>query len=125
MAFLKPVYDDGLEEIDTAVEAIKDGFDFYGRGAFVDAGEQFIAAGHSNDAAIHKFREVLSLVEDPAIDYAINARNRLLECKELRELAKDMESACDAMLSDKFYESRAFEEKVQKARQFAEAWKKE
>jgi hypothetical protein len=124
-AFLKPVYDDGLEEMETAVDAIRDGLDFYGRGAFVDAGEQFIAAGRSCDAAIRKFREVLSLVEDPALDYAGNATDRLRECNKLLELANDMESAGDAMLENNAVEARALVEKSADAKKFAEEWKKE
>ena len=124
-SFLKPVYDDGLEEMETAVDAIKDGLDFYGRGAFVDAGEQFIAAGRSNDAAIRKFREVISLVEDPAVDYAKNARDRLRTASQLQELAKHMENACDEMLENKTFEARALEEKAKDARKLVEEWKKE
>jgi predicted transcriptional regulator len=124
-AFLKPVYDDGLEEMETAVDAIRDGLDFYDMGAFVDAGEQFIAAGRSNDAASLKFREVLSLVEDPAVDYAKNARHRLIDCKRFQELAEDMESACDAMLAEKVAEAGALIEKSADAKKFAEEWKKE
>jgi hypothetical protein len=124
-AFIKPVYDDGLEEMETAVDAIRDGLEFYGRGAFVDAGEQFIAAGRSNDAAIDKFRELLTLVEDPTVDYARNARDRLQDSKMFQELAKAMESACDAMLADRATEAHIFEEKARDARKLAEEWKKE
>jgi hypothetical protein len=111
--------------MDTAVDAIKDGLDFYERGAFVNAGEQFIDARHSIEEATHKFREVLSLVEDPAVDYAKNARHRLIDCKRFQDLAEDMESACDAMLADKAAEARALEEKSADAKKFAGEWKKE
>jgi hypothetical protein len=125
IAFLKPVYDDGLEEMETAVDAIRDGLDFYGRGAFVNAGEQFIDAGRSIDAAIAKFREVLTLVEDPEVKYAKDARDRLRDCKRFQDLAKDMESACDAMLDDNAAEAGALEEKVKDIKKFAEEWQKE
>jgi hypothetical protein len=124
-AFLKPVYDDGLEEMETAVDAMKDGLDFYGRGAFVDAGEQFIDGRRCVEAAILKFREVLTLVEDPEVDYAKNARNRLKDCKRLQDLAEDMESACDAMLDSRAADARALEDKVKDARKLAEEWKKD
>jgi hypothetical protein len=123
--FLKPVYDDGLDEMETAVDAIKDGLDFYGRGAFVNAGEQFIDGRRSIDAATNKFREVLTLVEDPEGDYAKNARNRMKDCKRLQDLAKDMESACDAMLEERTADARALEDKVKDAKKFTEEWKKE
>lgn len=124
-AFLKPVYDEGIEEIDTAVEAVKDGLDFYDRGAFVDAGEQFIDARRSIDVATRKFREVQTLVEDPAVDYAKKARNRLIDCKRLGDLAKDMEGACDAMLDDRASEARALEEKARDNKKLVDEWKKE
>jgi hypothetical protein len=124
-AFLKPVYDDGLAEMETAADALRDGLDFYGRGAFVNAGEQFIDAGRSIEAATDKFREVLTLVEDPAVDYAKYARHRLIDCKRFQELAEDMEKACDEMLADKVVEARALEEKSVDARKLVEAWKKE
>jgi hypothetical protein len=124
-AFLKPVYDDGLEEMETAVESIRDGLDFYGRGAFVDAGEEFIDARRSAEAASGKFREVQTLVEDPAVDYAKKARNRLIDCRRLQDLAKDMESASDAMLDNRASDAKALEERVADTRKFAEEWKKE
>jgi hypothetical protein len=124
-AFLKPVYDDGLAELETAVDALKDGLDFYGRGAFVDAGEQFIDGRRGIDAATGKFREVMALVEDPAVDYAKKARNRLIDCKRLQDLAKDMETACDAMLAGRSAEARALEEKVADARKIVDEWKNE
>ncbi len=80
-AFLKPVYDDGLAEMETAADAFRDGLDLYGRGAYVNAGEQFIDAGRCTEAATRKFREVLSLVEDQTMDYAKFARHRLIDCK--------------------------------------------
>ncbi len=121
-SFLKPVYDDGLAEMETAVDALKDGLDFYGRGAFVNAGEQFIDAGRSIEAATRKFREVLSLVEDQTMDYAKFARHRLIDCKRFQELAGDMEKACDEMLAGKNFEARALEEKSKDARKLVEAW---
>lgn len=122
-AFLKPVYDDGLEEMETAADALRDGLDFYGRGAFVAAGEQFIDARRSTDAAISKFQEVLTLVEDPAVDYAKNARRRLGECKRFQELAKGMENASDAMLEEKVAEAWALAENVKDERKFVEEWR--
>lgn len=124
-AFLKPIYDDGMEEMETAVDAVKDGLDFYARGAFVDAGQQFIDARRSIEAATRKFREVQSLVEDPAVDFAKKARNRLIDCKRLGDLAKDMESACDAMLDSRAADARALEERAGDNKKFAEEWKKE
>lgn len=124
-SFLKPVYDDGLAEMETAVDALKDGLDFYGRGAYVNAGEQFIEAGRCSEAAIRKFREVLSLVEDQTVDYAKFARHRLIDCNRFQELAGDMEKACDEMLADKKFEARALEEKSRDARKLVEAWKKD
>ncbi len=124
-AFLKPVYEDGLEEMETAVDALKDGIDFYGRGAFVEAGEQFIEGRRSVGAATRKFREVQALVEDPSIDYAKKARNRLIDCKRLQDLADEMEHACDARLENKFFDARALEEKIADSKKFVEEWKKE
>jgi hypothetical protein len=121
-SFLKPVYDDGLNEMETAVDALKDGLDFYGRGACVNAGEQFIDAGRSIEAATAKFREVLTLVEDQTLDYAKFARHRLIDCKRFQELAEDMEKACDEMLAGKAFEARALEEKSMDARKLVEAW---
>ncbi len=123
--FLRPVYNDGLDEMETAVDSIRDGLDFYEKGAFVNAGEEFIDAGRSFDAATLKFREVLTLVEDPAVDYAKKARNRLIDCKRLRDLAKDMESACDAMLEERASDARALEEKSKDVKKLAVEWKKE
>lgn len=124
-SFLKPVYDDGLTEMETAVDALKDGLDFYGRGAYVNAGEQFIDAGRSIEAATDKFREVLTLVEDQTVDYAKFARHRLIDCKRFDELAKDMEKASDEMLAGKSFEARALEEKSMDTKKLVETWKKD
>jgi hypothetical protein len=121
-AFLKPVYDDGLDEMETAADALRDGLDFYGRRAFVDAGEQFIDAGRHVEAATDKFRELLAMVEDPTLDYAKLARHRLIDCNRFGELAEEMEKACDALLDGREAEARALEEKVKDARKFAEDW---
>jgi hypothetical protein len=121
-SFLKPIYDDGLSEMETAVDALKDGLDFYGRGAYVNAGEQFIDAGRSVEAATAKFREVLTLVEYKTMDYAKFARHRLTDCKRFQELAGDMEKACDEMLAGKTFEARVLEEKSLDGRKRVEAW---
>jgi hypothetical protein len=122
-SFLKPVYDDGLAEMETAADALRDGLDFYGRRAFVNAGEQFIDAGRSIDAATNKFNELLALVEDPSEEYAKKARHRLIDCKRFEELALDMEKACDAMLARKTFEARVLEEKVRDSKKFVEEWR--
>ena len=124
-AFLKPVYDDGLEEMETAVDAARDGLDFYGRGAVVEAGEQFIAAGRSLDVAGRKFREVLGLVEDPGEEYARLSKARLAEVKRLAELAKDMDAACDAMLEGRKADADFIVDRVSHLRKLADAWRKE
>jgi hypothetical protein len=121
-SFLKPVYDDGLSEMETAVDALRDGLDLYGRGAYVNAGEQFIDARRCIEAATRKFREVLSLVEDQTMDYAKFARHRLIDCKRFQELAEDMEKACDEMLAGKSFEAQALEEKSMDVRKLVEAW---
>jgi hypothetical protein len=87
--------------------------------------EQFIDARHSLDTATGKFREVQSLVEDPAVDYAKKARNRLIDCKRLIDLATDMEGASDAMLDNRAADARALEARVADHKKFAEEWKKE
>ena len=125
IAFLKPIYEDGLEEMETAVGSIRDGGDLYRRDAYVEAAEEFIAGRRSVEAAARKFREVMSLVEDPEEGYVQKARARLAECKRFLELAKEMESACDAMLADRPAEARAIVDRTGHLRKLAEEWEKD
>jgi hypothetical protein len=124
-SFLQPIYDDGLDEMENAVDEVRDGLDFYGHGACVEAGEAFIAARRSLDAAARKFREVRTLVEDPQVEHAIKARSRLDECQRLAEMAEAMENACDATLEGREAEARALEDKASGLRKLTEEWKKE
>ncbi|OPY29247.1 MAG: hypothetical protein A4E28_00992 [Methanocella sp. PtaU1.Bin125] len=124
-SFLKPIHGDGLDELENAVDAIRNGYDYYRHEAYVNAGEEFIAARHSADAAARKFREVMSMVEDPGHEYAKMSLGRIEECKRFRELAKDMESACDAMLEDRAADAKAAVDKTGNLRKLVDEWKKE
>ncbi|MGA9139170.1 MAG: hypothetical protein WBZ29_03040 [Methanocella sp.] len=124
-SFLRPIYNDGLDELENAVDSIGNGLDYYGHEAYVNAGEEFIAAGHSTDAAVRKFREVMSLVEDTGNDYAKKSLAHLEECKRLREIEKDLESACDAMLENRAADAQAAMGRAGNIRALVDAWKKE
>lgn len=121
--FLRPIYGDGIDHLETGVEVVKESLDFYERNAYVDAGEGFINAGRSIDAAARKFREVLNMVEDPDMDYAKLAKARLAECKQLRNMARAMEAACDAMIAGNKDEAAALVETARGMRGLAEGWK--
>jgi len=123
--FLRPLYEDGVDHLDTAVEIAREALDFYAKGAYVDAGEGFIAAGRSAGDAARKFREVLGMVEDPAVDYARLAKVRLAEGKQLREWSRGMEAACDAAIAGNETEAAAQAEKARHLRAFIDQWKKE
>ena len=45
------------------------------------------------------------MVEDPGHEYAKKSLSHIDECKRFREMAKEMESACDAMLEDRVAEA--------------------
>jgi hypothetical protein len=122
--FLRPIYEDGLDDLETGVDVIRESLEFYGRGAFVDAGEGFIGAGRSIDSAARRFREVLNMVEDPGIEDATRAKARLVECRQLRVLARDMEGACDAMIAGNQAEADALVGKAKAAMPLVEGWKK-
>jgi hypothetical protein len=124
-SFLKPIYRDGLDELENAVDSVRNGLDYYGHEAYVNAGEEFIAAGHSTDTAARKFREVMSMVEDPGNEYAKKSLARIDECKRFREMAKEMESACDAMLENRVAEARAITDRTSGLRKLVDEWKKE
>lgn len=124
-SFLRPLYEDGLDEVEDAVDAVRDGLDLYGRGAFVEAGEEFIAARRSLEAATRKFREVRALVEDPAEAYTKSARNRLIECQMFQKMAEAMEGACDASLDGREVDAKGLEEQAADLRKMAAEWKKE
>ncbi len=124
-SFLRPIYDDGLEELENAVDSIRNGLDYYGHEAYVNAGEEFIAARQSTDAAAKKFREVMSMVEDSGNEYAKKSLAHIDECKRFREMAKEMESACDAMLEDRAAEAQAAMGRAGDIRALADKWKKE
>jgi hypothetical protein len=124
-SFLKPIYDDGLEQMENAVDSIGNGLDYYDHGAYVNAGEEFIAARHSIDTAYRKFREVMSLVEDRENEYAKKSIARMADCKRFLEMAKDMESASDAMLEDRDADAKAILDRTKDLRKMIDAWKKE
>ncbi len=124
-SFLRPIYIDGLDGLENAVDSIRNGLDYYGHEAYVNAGEEFIAAGHNTEAAGRKFREVMSMVEDPGNEYAKKSLLHMDECKRFREMAKEMESACDAMLEGRKADAQAAVGRVGDLRALADAWKKE
>jgi hypothetical protein len=115
-SFLKPIYSDGLDELENAVDSIRNGLDYYEHEAYVNAGEEFIAASHSSDAAIRKFREVMSMVEDPGHEFAKKSLARIDECKRFGQAAKDLEGACDAMLEERAAEAQAAVAQVEQAK---------
>ncbi|WP_048197708.1 hypothetical protein [Methanocella arvoryzae] len=124
-AFVKPIYEDGLEHLENAVDSIRSGFDIYDNGAYVEAAEEFISATRSTDEASRKFREVLAMVEDQEAAPIKNARARLTECKQIRQGAKDMETACDAMIAGKKAEAQPLLDGARNLRRLAAEWKKE
>jgi len=123
-AFMGPVYEDGLEHLENAVDSILSGFDIFEHGSYVEAAEEFIAAAHSTDEASLKFREVLAMVEDQDTAHTKNARSRLIECKGFKQGAEDMEAACDAMLAGNKGEAQALIERAKNLRKHAREWKK-
>ena len=123
-AFMGPIYEDGLEHMENAVDSIQNGLDIYEHGTYVEAAEEFIAASHSLDEASIKFREVLAMVEDQDTAHTKNARARLIECKGLRQGAEDMEAACDALLAGKTGEAQALLDRAKNLRKHAREWKK-
>ena len=124
-SFMKPIYEDGIEHLENAVDSIRNGFDIYDHGAYVEAAEEFISATRSTDEASRKFREVLAMVEDQETAHIQNARTRLTECKQFRQGAKDLEAACDAMLAGKKAEAQALVDSAKNLRRLAAEWKKE
>ena len=54
--------------------------------------------------------EVLAMVEDQEAAHIKKARGRLTECKQLRQGAKDLETACDAMIAGKKEEAKSVSE---------------
>jgi len=124
-AFMKPVYDDGLEHLENAVDSIRNGWDIFENGAFVEAAEEFIAAARSTDEASRKFRELLAMVDDPGNPQVKLSRQRLAECKRFRQGARDMEAACDAMIAGKRDDAMALVDGAKGVRKQAGEWKKE
>lgn len=124
-SFMTPIYEDGLDQLENAVDSIRNGFDIYDHGAYVEAAEEFISATRSTDEASRKFREVLAMVEDQETAQIKNARARLVECKQLRQGAKDMEAACDAMIAGKKAEAQTLLDSAKNLRRLAAEWKKE
>lgn len=122
--FIAPIYEDGLEEMETATECVKVGFASYRHGAYVEAGEEFIAATDSIDNATRKFREMLALIEDEVSADTKKARERLAECKRFREMARKMEAACDMMIANKPDEARALEDSARHLSKLADEWSK-
>ena len=124
-SFLKPIYGDGLDELENAVDSLRNGLDYFDHEAYVNAGEEFIAASRNSDTAARKFREVMSMVEDPGHEYAKKSLARIDECKRFREMAKEMESACDAMLEDRVAEARTIVDRASGLGKLVNEWKKE
>lgn len=124
-SFLKPIYSDGLDELENAVDSIRNGLDYYDHEAYVNAGEEFIAASRSADTAARKFREVMSMVEDPGHEYAKKSLARIDECKRFREMAKDLESACDAMLEDRAADAKKMLDRTSGIRKLVNDWMNE
>ncbi|HMK46926.1 MAG TPA: hypothetical protein VK436_09900 [Methanocella sp.] len=124
-AFVEPVYEDGLEHLEDAVDSIRNGWDVFEHGAYVEAAEEFIAASRSIDEASRKFREMLSMVDDQGSPQVKLSRQRLAECKRFRQGARDMEAACDAMLAGKKDDALALVSGAKGVRRQADEWKKE
>ena len=124
-AFMKPVYDDGIEHLEDAVDSIRNGWEIFEHGAFVEAAEEFISASRSTDEASRRFREVLSMVDDQENPQVKLSRQRLTECKRFRQGARDMEAACDAMLAGKRDDAMALVDGAKGVRKQAGEWKKE
>jgi hypothetical protein len=122
-AFVGPIYDDGLEHLENAVDSLRNGLDIFDHGAYVEAAEEFIGATRATDEASRKFREVLAMVEDQEAAHIKKARGRLTECKQLRQGAKDLETACDAMISGKKDEARALIDGTKGLRKLVAEWK--
>jgi hypothetical protein len=65
------------------------------------------------------------MVEDQEAAHIKMARGRLTECKQLRQGAKDLETACDAMIAGKKDEARALIDGTKGLRKLIAEWKKE
>ncbi|MCD1296314.1 hypothetical protein CUJ83_15025 [Methanocella sp. CWC-04] len=121
-SFTGPMLEDGIEDLDMAIESIKLGAEYFDNGAFVEAGEEFVAARKSTDESAKKLKEVIAMVEDPAHTNSVMAKKVLEECKMFREGSERMEKACDAMLDGNEKEAKELAANKEKLLKMAKEW---
>jgi len=109
-SYTAPMLEDALDVLDSAVDSIKSGLDFYKRCVWEAAGDEFHAAAKGIDGASLRLRDVVAMVEDPGSKPSTEAKARLEQCRQLRALTIRMEEACDARVEGKEDEAKRLDE---------------
>lgn len=120
--FTQPMFEEGINELETAVDSIRLGCELYGRGAWIEASEEFHEAGKNLDEASERFREVLAMLEDQDSAEAKKAKDGLSECKRFHMVSSDAENACDAMIEEREEDAKKIVPDIGEIEKMAREW---
>lgn len=123
-SYTGPIIEDALESMETAVESIRLGLYYYGRGTWEAAGEEFHSAARGIDDASGRLKEVNVLIEDQSSAPSREAKARSDECRRLRALTIRMEEACDARVDGKEEEAAKLDIVRHELEQMASSFKR-
>lgn len=123
-SYTGPIMEDALDKLDSAVDSIKSGIDYYQRSVWEAAGEEFHSAVKGIDNASTRFKEVVSMVENQQSKPSRQANARIEEGRKLRMLAIRMEEACDGRVEGKWLEDKNTEAAMAELERMASSFKK-